>query len=349
MSATSTARRPGRARRAGSAPTRPLLVGLGLAVVCLLAVVVTLGTGPLRVAVVDLVPTLLGERPRYEYAVLDTGLPRALLAVVVGVALGAAGALTQSLTRNPLGSPDLIGLDAGAATGALVALLVLGWAGPAVPALALLGGLATAGLVFTIARGASGAGYRLVLVGIAAAALLQGLNSFLLTRSDPRTAIEGSRWLVGSLNLAGEVDSLWTPLVAVSAAVAVLLPAAVLLVRPLRVLATGEDVGTAVGVPVGGVQTATVVVAVLLAASAVAVAGPITFVALVAPQLVAGLVRRPGPTVVTAGLMGGALLVTADLLAQRVLPGFTPPVGVVTGVLGGGYLAWLLARGRRTV
>ncbi len=325
---------------------RGVLVGVAVLALCVVGVLVSLGTGPLRVAPGDVVLTLAGRRPQYDYAVIDNGLPRALLAVLLGTALGTAGALTQALTRNPLGSPDLIGFDAGAATGALVAMLVLGATSVQVAGGAMVAGLVTAAVVFTLARGASGAGYRLILVGIAVAALLQGVNSYLLTRSDPRAALEGARWLVGSLNLAGEVDSLWEPVVLALVALALLLPAAVLLARPLRMLQMGEDVSTAAGVPVAAVQTATVVVAVLLAAVAVSVVGPITFVALVAPQLVRAVSRTPGPAVLLSGLMGGLLLLGSDLVAQRALPDVQPPVGVVTGILGGAYLAWLLTRER---
>lgn len=325
---------------------RSILVCAGLLTLCLVGIVLTLGTGPLAVAAADIVPTLWGDRPNYEYAVIDTGLPRALLALLLGIALGTAGALTQALTRNPLGSPDIIGFDAGAATGAVTALLVFQLGGTQVALSAMVSGLVVAVAVFALAGGASGAGYRLILVGIAAAALLQGLTSYLLTRSDPRSALEGSRWIVGSLNLAGDVDSMWSLVKLVSVALIVLLPLAVVLARPLRMLLMGDEIAIAVGVRVGLAQTSTVVVAVLLAATAVSIAGPITFVALVAPALATPLVRRSAPTVIASGLVGGALLIYSDFLAQRVLSSVQPPVGVVTGILGGAYLAWMLARGR---
>lgn len=324
--------RPAGLRR--SATVTAVLVALGV-----LALVVTLGSGPLPVNPIGVVRAIAGTADGgATFAVMQVGLPRILTAWFVGLALGAAGSLVQALTANPLGSPDVIGFDAGAATGALVGILVLGLPPLGYSALAVLVGLAVAAGVYLLA-GRRDTGYRIVLVGIGVGACFDAVNAWLLTRSDATESLDATRWLIGSLS-----QSTWRTVEVAMIGVLVLLPLAAVLARHLRMLLMGTETATALGVPVGRVTAATLALSVALSALAVLVAGPISFVALAAPQLANRLCGgRRLPYVVASAAMGGLLLVVSDLLGQRAVPGTPVPVGIVTGVVGGGYLAWLLA------
>jgi iron complex transport system permease protein len=280
--------------------------------------------------------------------VLELRAPRIVVAVLVGVALGISGALLQTFARNPLASPDVLGVTGGAAIGA-VAVIVLGGTttaggllgGLGLPAAALAGALLMALLVFGLAWRAGIDGYRLVLVGIGLSAMAQAVVNYLLTRSAIQDAAVANIWITGSLNGRG-----WDQALPLALALLVLLPAALALSRVLGVLQFGDDTARALGVRVPLAQAATVVVAVALAAFAVSAAGPIQFVALVVPQIAVRLAGGSRPPLLTSGLLGALLVVASDLLARTVLPA-SFPVGVVTAVVGAPYLLWLLVRGRR--
>jgi iron complex transport system permease protein len=315
-------------------------VGAALLVALVVVGALTLSVGEFPVPVGDVVRSLLGRGDAgVDFIVLDLRLPRLVCGLLVGAAFGLAGALTQAVARNPLASPDVLGVTAGA-TAAAVAVLVLG--GPrttALPVAALVGGVLTAVVVFLLAARRGVVGVRLVLVGIGVSATLQAATNYLLLRADITQAQAATVWLTGSLNGRG-----WTEVVTVGVAVAVLLPVALLLTRPVGVLQFGDDTARGLGVRVGATRSVLVLLAVALAALATAAAGPIAFVALSAPQIAVRLVRTPGLPLVTAGLVGALLVATADLLARRLLAPTDLPVGVVTAVLGAPFLLWLLAR-----
>ncbi|MFT3969815.1 MAG: iron chelate uptake ABC transporter family permease subunit [Micropruina sp.] len=317
------------------------LVTLALAGCTVLVVFVTLGTGALPVTPAEVVDTLLRRTDEFDFVVLDIGLPRACVAVLVGAGLGVAGALLQALTRNPLGSPDVIGFDSGAASGALVAMLLLGVSDRAEAAVfAIAGGGLAALVVFLLSSGTRDTGHRIILIGIGLGALLDSVSAYLLTRSSVRESMEATRWLVGSVN-----SSDWTDAAVAGLGLLILLPVAAALGRQLRVVLLGPEVAAAVGVRLGFVTGTTLAVSVGLSAVAVLAAGPISFVALAAPQLAARLVgQRRMPSVLASGAMGAALLTASDLIASRAFGDAELPVGVITGGLGGVYLAWLLSR-----
>ena len=286
----------------------------------------------------------MGRDPAAAFIVRDLRLPRALCAVLAGGALGVSGAIFQSLTRNPLGSPDIVGFTYGAGVGALIVITVLGGSGPAVSAGALAGGTLAALAVYVLAftRGAA-SGHRIVLVGIAISALLLAVIEFLLSRARIEDAQEATRWLLGSLNTRGWED-VW-PLLA---GLVVLTPAIAAAGRPLRALELGDDAAHGLGVRVERARLALVLLAVALVSGVAVAVGPVLFVALTAPQIARRIARSPGPALVTAGLTGAVLVLAADIAAQRILPSTPLPVGVMTGALGGLYLMWLLARGWRS-
>jgi iron complex transport system permease protein len=319
---------------------RSLIVCVVLALAAIAVGLVTLGTGDYPVSVPDTVRTLLGGGTAIQhFIVVGLRLPRLVTALLVGAALAIGGSLFQSLSRNPLGSPDIVGFNAGAATGALLVILVWHGSMAAISTGAGIAGVATALLVYLLAMRRGVSGYRLILVGIGIAAMLESVNSYLLTRASLADAQSAAVWLTGSLNGRG-----WSQARPVALALVVLTPAAIVLARGLRLLEHGDDTARALGVQAERTRLLATVVGVGLSAVATAATGPIVFVALAAPQIARRLLGSAGPHVVASALTGALLLSASDLAAQRVLPSTQLPVGVTTGVLGGLYLAWLLSR-----
>ncbi|MBD8518045.1 FecCD family ABC transporter permease [Plantibacter sp. CFBP 8804] len=269
--------------------------------------------------------------------VLEWRLPRVVIAVVGGVALGLSGAIFQSITRNPLGSPDIIGFNSGAFTGALIVTLVVGGNYAAMVSGALIGGLATALVVYLLAWSRGVQGFRLIVIGIAISAVLNAFNDYLQLRADLNAAIAAASWGMGSL-----ADLGWQDVVPVTIAVAVLVPLLALMSRRLGMLEFGDDIASALGIPVERTRLLLLVIGVALTATVTAVAGPIIFVALAAPQLARRLTRSAGITLVPSAAMGAALLLVSDVVAQRIIAPAALPVGAVTVTLGGIYLIALL-------
>lgn len=264
-------------------------------------------------------------------------LPRVVIAVVGGIALGLSGAIFQSITRNPLGSPDIIGFNSGAFTGALIVTLVVGGNYAATVSGALIGGLVTALVVYLLAWSKGVQGFRLIVIGIAISAVLNAFNDYLQLRADLNAAIAAASWGMGSL-----ADLGWQDVVPMTIAVAVLVPLLALLTRRLGMLAFGDDIASALGIPVERTRLLLLVIGVALTATVTAVAGPIIFVALAAPQLARRLTKSAGITLVPSAAMGAALLLVSDVVAQRIIAPAALPVGAVTVTLGGIYLIALL-------
>jgi iron complex transport system permease protein len=328
----------------GAVHARSIGVGALLAVAAAALMIVAVGTGEFALPPGEVLSGLAGSDPAASFIVRDLRLPRALCAALAGTALGLSGAIFQSLTRNPLGSPDIVGFTYGAGVGALVVITMLDGSGTAISAGALAGGtlaaLAVYGLAFT--HGAA-SGHRLVLVGIAISALLLAMIDFLLSRARIQDAQEATRWLLGSLNTRGWED-VWPLLVGL----AVLTPAIAAAGRPLRALELGDDAAHGLGVRVERARLALVLLAVALVSGVAVSVGPVLFVALTAPQIARRIARSPGPALVTSALTGAVLVLAADVVAQRAVPSTPLPVGVMTGAFGGLYLTWLLARGWRS-
>ncbi|TDD45386.1 hypothetical protein E1286_23990 [Nonomuraea terrae] len=320
---------------------RALLVGVVLLVVGFLVTVAALATGEFTVPVPDIVGALFGQgTPVAELIVSRLRAPRVVTGLLVGAAFGLSGAIFQSLTRNPLGSPDFIGFTAGASTGGIIAVIA-GGSAMVIAGGALAGCVVTAALVYALAYRGGVAGYRLVLVGIGANALLLAVNSYLLTRANINDAATAAAWLTGSLTGRG-----WDHAGPVALALLVLVPVCVAIARPLRMIEMGDDAAKAMGIPVETVRALAIAAGVLLSGVATAAAGPVAFVALAAPQLARRLTRSAGVTMGASALMGAVLLTAADLAAQRVLAPTQLPVGVLTAAIGGTYLVLLLRKDR---
>ncbi|MFC1420930.1 FecCD family ABC transporter permease [Streptacidiphilus cavernicola] len=334
-----TVRGPGRTSLRVS-PRACAAVG-GLTLAALAMGVLALGTGAYPLSPPEVLRTLAGHGPAgADFIVNGLRLPRVTDGLLVGAALGLSGALFQSLTRNPLGSPDIVGLSQGSATGALTVILLLGGGTVATAAGAVLGGLATALAVYLLAWREGVSGLRLVLVGIGVSALLAAVNGYLLSRAGVNEATEALTWIVGSL-----ADRGWGDVAVVGTGLLLLAPPALVYGRALAVLELGDDTAAALGVAADRTRFVLLAAGTGLTALAVAAAGPIPFVALAAPHLARRLSRRPGPGLVASACSGALLTVAADWLAQRIVPNAALPVGVVAAVLGGLYLtASLLTR-----
>lgn len=322
---------------------RARLVALVLAVLVLGLLFLALVVGTVVVSPPDVLSTLAGQGSRdTNYFVLERRLPRAATGLLVGLAFGLSGAILQSLLGNPLASPDVIGISAGAGAAAVTAIIAFGLSGTAVAGAALVGALVTAALMYLLAWRDGVTGYRLVLVGIGLAAILLSIISYFMTRSQVTSAQDALIWLTGSLNGRN-----WTHAVPLLVALAVLLPATAVASRALDLLSFGDDTARGLGVAVTPARLILLFCAVALAGVATASAGPISFVALLAAPIARRLTRDGGSALVSSALMGALIVLVADLAAQYT-PGLPQvPVGVLTGAVGAPYLLVLLARMNR--
>lgn len=316
---------------------RALVIGIILAAACVGIVVAALISGEYPLTLGEVWHALFsGERDFTRTVVVEWRMPRALASIVFGAALGASGAVFQSLTRNPLASPDIVGFSAGAYTGALLVIIVAGGTYIEVAAGAFAGGIATAALVYVLAFKRGIQGFRLIIVGIAVSAMLSSLNTWLMLTADLDTALIAAVWGAGSLN-----GITWQQAGLGSIIVLVLLALTLATSRPLRQLELGDDAAQALGVRVEPARLGLMLISVALIAVVTAAAGPISFVALAAPQIARRIAVTPGVSVPLSALMGAVLLGASDYAALHALPAMLP-VGTVTVVIGGGYLIWLL-------
>ncbi|MGP4114870.1 FecCD family ABC transporter permease [Streptomyces sp. 4N509B] len=322
---------------------RQLVVCATLAAAVLVLFCVGISVGDVSIPLPDVVRALAGTGDLNTWLVVhEFRLPRALTGLLVGVAFGISGAVFQTMTRNPLASPDMIGITQGAGA-AVVGGIVLGWgSGLGTQTLGLLGALTTALLIYALAWKRGTTGYRIVLVGIGVAWVCTSLTDYLTARGGAMQAQAALGWLVGNLN--GRTWDHVTPLLW---STAVLVPAALLLSRWTRTLQLGDDVAVALGTPVQRLRLALLLTGVGLVAFGTAAGGPIAFVALAAPQIAQRLTRAAAPPLVASGLTGAFVVLFSDLVARELLTDTELPVGVVTGVLGAPFLLWLLIRVNR--
>ncbi|KAB1503924.1 iron ABC transporter permease [Corynebacterium sp. 320] len=270
--------------------------------------------------------------PGASYTVGELRLPRTILAVLVGLALGSAGMSFQTMLRNQLASPDIIGISAAASAVGVIGITMFHLDQWAVSALSLAGTLALAAAMYAFAHG----GTRLILTGIGVGAFMNSIVVFVLSRANAPDLQAASRWMAGSLNVAS-----WDIIVPVAVFVAVFLPALIVLTHHLSVLRLGDELATGLGLNTGRTRLVIMSIAVFLIAVVTAAVGPIAFVAFMAGPIAARLPHTN--SVLTSALVGAILVLGADALAQLVLP-YRYPVGVVTGALGAPFLIYLLIR-----
>jgi iron complex transport system permease protein len=308
---------------------------LALAVACL--AVLALMTGSYQLTPDQVLSALAGgETGIVRDIVVEWRLPRVAAALVFGAALGVSGAIFQSLLRNPLADPGVIGFTQGSYTGALIVILVVNGTYWQLVGGALLGGMATAVAVYLLAYRRGVQGFRLIIVGIGVAAMLESMNTWLILKAELEQAMAAAAWGAGSLN-----GVTWNQVGFGGAAVTVLLLLAGLLSRPMRQMELSDDTAASQGVRVRLARLGLLVTGVALTATVTAASGPIVFISLVAPQIARRLARTGSITLAPAAFVGALLCLTADYIAQHLAP--TPlPVGIITVILGGGYLGWLL-------
>ncbi|PZT73561.1 MULTISPECIES: FecCD family ABC transporter permease [unclassified Streptomyces] len=305
-----------------------LILGLGLLGLCYGAS----WSSPARVFAV-----LTGTE--HSVVIRDWRLPRVLAGLVFGAALGVAGAVFQNLTRNPMGSPDVIGLDAGAYTGALVAITVLSGTSAQLAIGSVAGGLVVAAAIYLLSLEHGFSGLRLVVIGIAVNAMVTAINSWIVLRAELEVAIAAVGWSAGSLNGVG-----WEDLGIPFTVIAVLLLLMTTRAHAMHQAALGDPIAVTTGVGLDRLRLLMVLVGVGCTATVTAVAGPIAFIALAAPQIGRRLAGAAGIPLLPAALTGAVLLQGADLLAQMLLAPVALPVGVVSTAIGGCYLIWLLTK-----
>ncbi|BDI22258.1 iron chelate uptake ABC transporter family permease subunit [Herbiconiux sp. L3-i23] len=327
----------GRRRRA----TRSTVVTLVLALLVVALFLTTLVVGERFYSLGDVFAVITGQDvPGASFTVGRLRLPRAIVGLLVGAAFGIAGMMFQGMLRNPLASPDIIGISYGSSAAAVTAIAFFDLGGAAVSPVAIVGGLVVALLIYGLSWRGGVHGSRLILVGIAVGAVLLAVIQLVLTRTEVYKAAEALRWITGSLNSA-----FWGDVLPLVIAMALLLPAAFALSRQLSILQLGDDLAAGLGVRPERARLLIVLVGVGLTSVATAVAGPIAFVAFLAGPISTRLL--PGaPRMLPAALVGSALVLGADLVGANLLP-TTFPVGVVTGAVGAPYLLWLIARSNR--
>nr|WP_269329957.1 iron chelate uptake ABC transporter family permease subunit [Kineosporia babensis] len=305
---------------------------------------VSLPLGDFPLTLQEVLAALTGGGKRFHRTiVLEWRLPISLAALVFGALLGIGGAIFQSLTRNPLGSPDVIGFDAGAYTAVVITILVLGPGAWSVSTAALVGGIATAFVVYLLAYRGGVQGFRLIIVGIAVSWMLGSVNAYLITRAKIEDAMTVGFWNAGTITRVA-----WPTMVPALAVAAVIVLAAVLLAPALRRLELGDDSAVTLGTRPGPARLGLIVAGVATVAVVTAAAGPIAFVALAAPQLARRLTRSPGVSLLASAGMGAVLLTGSHLLSLLIAQAYRPvPVGLITVCLGGCYLIGLLIRETR--
>ncbi|MCZ4077512.1 iron chelate uptake ABC transporter family permease subunit [Rhodococcus sp. H36-A4] len=313
-----------------------------LALLIVLGFAVTLMVGRTFYPPAEVVRVLLGQDVAgASYTVGRLRLPRAVLAITAGFCFGIAGVTFQTMLRNPLASPDIIGISAGSSAAAAFAIVTLGLGATQVSIFAIVSGLAVALMVYVLSFKDGIVGTRLILIGIGIAAMLDSVTAYILSRAGQWDLQEATRWLTGSLN-----GTTWSSVVPVLVAMAVLTPVLLMQSRNLAVTQLGDDMAPALGVRVSRTRLIVIVAAVGLIAFATAATGPIAFVAFLSGPIAARIVGAAGSLLVPAGLVGALLVLVADFVGQYGL-GTRYPVGIVTGVLGAPYLIYLIIRSNR--
>ncbi|MFF3754513.1 FecCD family ABC transporter permease [Streptomyces sp. NPDC002018] len=312
-------------------------LAVALAAVC----VVYLSVGETVVPPSEVVKVLLGRPSSDELVVGTLRLPRMVAGLYVGLAFGIAGALIQTVARNPLASPDIIGISQGASALTVGAMTFGVTSFTVLPYLSVAGGILAAALVYLFAWRGGLHATRFVLIGIGFAIALRSVTTLFLTKGDYLVAQQAQVWMTGSLNGRG-----WDEATPLGGVLLVLLPAVLWAAYAQRTVSMDDDTATALGVRLGRVRLGLVLLGVVLASVATGAAGPVDFVALLAPQIARRMTRTAQIPLLCSALMGAVIVVLADLLARKLLAPTELPVGVLTAAVGAPYLIWLIVRSR---
>jgi len=322
---------------------RPLLTLGGLALLCLALASWALANGSMALSLGQVLDALRGLAPHgTQMIVTQWRLPRVVTALVLGAALSVSGMIFQSLMRNPLGSPDIMGFNTGAYSGVLVALVLFHGSTLGTASAALIGGLLTAVVVYRLAWRNGVSTLRLIIIALGVRAMLVSFNTWIVVNGSLEATLSAGLWNAGTLN-----GITWGKAVPALVCIAVAMALSMALSLRMRLLEMGDDTANALGVPVERSRLLLLLLGVVLTAASTAVAGPISFLALAAPQIARRLSPSQHLTMPMAALTGAALLLAADLAAQRLFLPYQLHVGLITVSLGGLYLLGLLIRETR--
>lgn len=322
---------------------RSMIVMVLLVVLTIVLAGIMLIFGNKQYPLSTVVRVLLGEEIQgASFAIGSLRLPRMLSGLLVGIAFGMAGNTFQTMLKNPLASPDIIGVTSGSSVAAVFCILILKISGNAVSIISVISGLGIAALLYLLSRGGSFSGGRLILIGIGIQAMLNALISFLLLRANQYDVPAALRWLSGSLNgrKMEDIPRLFVIVLIFGCII-------VLFGNHLRILELGEQSAIALGLRTDIVRLILVLASVFLIAFATAVTGPVAFVAFLAGPIAGKLVGAGAPTAISSGFVGASLVLLADIIGQFAFD-TRFPVGIITGILGAPYLLFLLIRMNRT-
>lgn len=317
---------------------RGFWAGMGLALMVIAVALGSLSVGTPTLSISQVGAALIGRGDPFDVFMLhELRLPRLAAGVLSGAALGVGGCLLQTLARNRLATPGIIGIDDGATAFAVASIVAIPTS-LAPPTLALMGATTAAALAFGLGGGGS-RGYRFIVVGIAVGALFGAITNFMLARTNIDAANLAYPWTVGSLNARSA-----STVVVLAACLAICLPAAKILGRELQLLRFSDAVAIGLGARVRWTRIAILIVTVCLTATAVAVAGPVGLVSLAAPEVARHLTGNRGVPIIGSALSGALIMTAADWAGRTVFSPVEIPVGVITAVIGGPYLLWILLR-----
>ncbi|NOR31273.1 MAG: iron chelate uptake ABC transporter family permease subunit [Sulfitobacter sp.] len=321
---------------------RSVVVVTLLIAIVLILMAVTLSCGRGCLAPGDVIMALMGDDASgATFVVNDLRLPRALMSVATGLCFGLGGVAFQVMLRNPLASPDIIGISASAGAAAVFAIVILAFDGWLVSAVAVVSGLLVATLIWALSSHRGAAGARLILIGIGVSAMLDSVTAYVLLEAPAWDRAEAMRWLTGSVNGAQLPNVI--PVFGALVVFGGLLAASA---RDLNILRLGDDAARALGVNTEATRLRVTLAAVGLVAFATSAAGPIAFVAFLSGPIAARVVGGSRGILAAAGLVGAILVLAGDFTGQFLLPARLP-VGVVTGAVGAPFLLYLIVRTNR--
>lgn len=330
-----------------------ILMGVGI-IAILLMICIGLTYGEMRLSLIDVISTLLhrSNDPSYTVVIFQFRLPRIVLGLLIGISLGIAGTVVQSLTRNPLADPGILGINAGAGMFIVLFMFLLrdqidltgNLAIMLMPLFGIAGGLLSALLIFLLAKDQNGLNpQRLILVGIAITTGFSAITLYASLKMDPQDFEKAASWLSGSLNSAN-----WLFVISLLPWMMILLPWLLYQTRLLDVMRLGDHTLLSLGIPLRQKRTILMFISVGLVASGVAVSGSIGFVGLIAPHMATQLVglahRRALPL---SGVIGALLVLIADFIGRTLFSPAQLPVGIVLSIIGAPYFVWLLSRRRK--
>lgn len=322
--------------------TRRWLITGALGVVTLGVFAFSLMWGEIFYSPAQVLQVLSGQQvPGASYSVGVLRLPRAVMGLTAGLAFGAAGVIFQTLLRNQLASPDIIGISSGASAAGVICIVFFGMSQSLVSAVALVAALAVAAVIYLVAYRDGFSATRLILTGIGIAAMLNALVSYSLSKADSWDLPTATRWLTGSLN-----GATWERAMPLIVTTVVLIPLLLANARNVDLIRLGADTAVGLGVAANRTRIIAIISAVALIAVATAACGPIAFVAFVSGPIAARILGAGGSLIIPSALIGGLIVLIADLIGQYFL-GTRYPVGVVTGAFGAPFLIYLLIRSNR--